>query len=523
MVRSLPASQRQPAEGESLAEWIEARAGALAVSEILQQRSASSETAVAPELELRARYEAGQEIGRDYLARHCVVSELSPEELADLFERAYPQETQEWILVRHIYKRSLPGDPASERSATRRVLEQLRSDLHAGASFVELARLHSDSETAKDGGLIGRLSREAPVEPRVRDAAWALGDGEYSPIIEVSNGFHLLWRERSGVSQRPSIEQVRAELTQAESLRQREACGQDILGRLGAQNPVIVNRDALLIPDDETRVALQVGAETFTTRQLNGLSSDFSPLVLTPRPGELLRHFSEAILLVGAAVAEDPALAETASAARDRARRRLSAESLWREERRRLVAQRPGRELRAFFEQNIDRFQTDLELDVGLITVGSDGRPGRRPAMERALELRRQLTAGVAFEDLAAEVSEHASRTDAGRLGSLPLPRLRVILGSRGAASAAELAIGEISSPVLIHDPPAASFALIKLYARTEPQPRSFAEARDDVIATLSQENIRQLDREVREKILAEAEFELHAKAIEGYIARLRG
>lgn len=523
MVRSLPAAQRQPGDGESLTEWIEARAGDLAVNEILQQRGATDETAVAPELELRARYEADQEIGRGYLARHCVVSELSPEELADLYARAYPQESQEWILVRHIYKRSLLDGPASERAATRRDLEELRSDLDAGASFVELARLHSDSETAADGGLIGRLSREAPVEPRVRDAAWALGDGEYSQIIEVSNGFHLLWRERSGVTQRPSIEQVSAELTQAEGLRRREACGQEILTRLGALSPVIIDRDALLAPDDATRVALQVGTETFTARQLNGLSSDFSPLVLTPRPGELLRHFSEAVLLVDAAVAEDAALAEAAATTQDRARRRLSAESQWREERRRLVAQRPERELRAFFEQNIDRFQADLELDVGLITVGSDGRPGRRPAMERALALRRQLTAGTAFEDLASKVSEHESRAHAGRLGSLPLPRLRVILGSRGAASAAGLAIDEVSPPVLIHDPPAASFALIKLYARTEPQPRSFADAREEVIATQSQENIRQLDREVREKILADARFELHAKAIEGYIARLRG
>ena len=523
MVRSLPASQRQPGEGESLTEWIGARAGDLALNEILQQRDAGDETAIPPELELRARYEAGQEIGRGYLARHCAVPEISPEELADLYAGAFPRESQEWILVRHIYKRSLPGEPASERAATRRELEELRSELTTGASFVELARLHSDSETAKDGGLIGRLSREAPVELRVRDAAWALGDGGYSQIIEVDNGFHLLWRERSGVTQRPSLEQVKAELTQAEGLRRREACGQEILTQLSAQSPVIIDRDALLTPDDETRVALQVGTETFTARQLNGLSSDFSPLVLTPRPGELLRHFSEAVLLVDAAVSEDPALAETVDTAQDRARRRLSAESRWRQERQRLVAQRPERELRAFFEQNIDRFQTDLELDVGLITVGSEGRPGRRPAMERALALRRQLTADTAFEDLASKVSEHESRADAGRLGSLPLPRLRVILGSRGAASAAELAIGEVSPPVLIHDPPAAAFALIKLYARTEPQPRSFAEAREEVIATQSQENIRQLDREVREMILAEAEFKLHAKAIEDYIARLRG
>jgi len=523
MVRGLPAARRQPAGGESLADWIDARTRELALSEIILQRTEGNRAGDTPELDLRARYEASQEIGRGYLARQCVVDDPTEEELAEAYTRAYPQPSEEWVLVRHIYKRSLPGGPAGERAAARSALEALRADLDAGASFIELARLHSDSATAKEGGLIGRLSRRAPVEPRVREVAWALSDGEYSQVVEVSNGFHLLWREQSGVAERPALDQVRIELTQAEALRRREACGREILTRLGDENPVIIDRDALLDPNDATRAALQVAGETFSARELGGLSGDLSPLMHTPRPGELLRHFSEAVLLVGAAVAEDADLENDFAKAMDRRRSGLAAEDQWRQERLRIVTQRPEAELRHFFEQNMDRFQTDLELDVGMITVGSDGQPGRRPAMESALALRRQLTTGASFEELASEASEHDSRTEAGRLGSLPLPRLRVILGSWGAARAAELEVDEISLPVQIHDPPAASFALIKLYGRTEPRPRTFADARDDIVATQSQENVRQLDREVQESLLDEAAFKLHPAAIERYIARLRG
>ena len=141
--------------------------------------------------------------------------------------------------------------------------------------------------------------------------------------------------------------------------------------------------------------------------------------------------------------------------------------------------------------------------------------------MERAQVLRRRLVAGEPFEVLAGTVSAHSSREQGGRLGPLPLPRLRVILGSRGIARAAELDTDEVSEPLQIQDPPAAAFALVKLYGRTDPQLRSFAEAREDVIDTLGQEHIQQLDGEVRERLLAEAGLALHPDAIASYVARL--
>ena len=141
--------------------------------------------------------------------------------------------------------------------------------------------------------------------------------------------------------------------------------------------------------------------------------------------------------------------------------------------------------------------------------------------MERALFLSGRLDRGESFEDLASTVSAHSSRDRGGRLGPLPLPRLRVILGSRGIARAGELSIGEVSAPVQIQDPPTAAFALIRLYGRSEPQPRSFEEAREEVIETLGQERVQQLDREVREHLLAQAGFALHRDAIAAYVARL--
>jgi peptidyl-prolyl cis-trans isomerase C len=516
-IRELPAARRQPAAGQSLEDWIGHRVADLALPEILLDRARQPGIDDRSALELRARYAASQEVGRAYLFSRCPAEEIGDELLAARLEQD-PGEEQAWILVRHIYKRAEADAPAAERQAAFEALAALHDELEAGASFTELARLHSDSETAEDGGLIGRISERAPVEERVRDAAWALADGEYSAIVEVENGYHLLLRESSGVTPRPSLDQMREQLRRQEVLSRRDACGREVLAQLGREMPVRVDRDALLDPDDDSRPVLSIGEEQFTATQLAGLSADLTPLLLTPRPGELLRHFSEAVLLAREA-SEGGASGLPEIEAREL--RKILVEAQWRRERRRLAATRPEAELRAYFEDHRERFRSDLELDVGLILVVSEGEPGRRAAMERAQAIRRRLVDGEAFETLARTESAHTSSDRGGRLGPLPLPRLRVILGSRGIARAAKLAADDVSEPVQIQDPPAAAFALVKLYGRVDPQPRSFDEARDDVIETLSQERIQQLDGEVRERLLAEADFALLPEAIASYVARL--
>lgn len=522
-VRELPAARRRPAAGESLNDWVEARLADLVLPRIVLGRARESELASSPALALSARFEASQEIGRDHLFKLCPAEEIVDSDLSAAFERDYSDEPRPWILVRHIYKRALPSLPEGERAATHAEMTELARELDSGVSFVELARMHSDSETAKEGGLLGRISRHAPMEPRVREAAWALRDGEHSGVVEVANGFHVLLREQSGVEPPPTFEEVREELAQRETLQLREACGREVLRALGEATLVTVDRDALLQSEDPSRTALTIGDEPFTTEELAGLSSELEPLTLRTNRGELLRRFSESVLLVRDAVAADPSVEQRYAQLQSAALEEALVEVQWRREREAMVANRPESELRAHFEAHTDRFRTDLELDVGLILVSAGEAPGSRRALERAHALQRRILGGEPFEELAAEVSDHVSREQQGRLGSLPLPRLRVVLGSRGIVAAAELEVGEVSPPVRIHDQPVAAFGLVKLYGRTKPQLRTYEEARDDVIETLSGERVRQLDSELRERLLDESGLTFNERAIEEYVAGLGG
>lgn len=59
--------------------------------------------------------------------------------------------------------------------------------------FVELAREHSDSNTAQQGGDLGTLERGS-LEAELEDAAFALAPGQLSEVIETMQGIHLLLR-----------------------------------------------------------------------------------------------------------------------------------------------------------------------------------------------------------------------------------------------------------------------------------------------------------------------------------------
>ncbi|MCH9649276.1 MAG: peptidylprolyl isomerase [Deltaproteobacteria bacterium] len=521
LLSSLPSSRRQPPSGQALESWLEERIGDLVLPQALLLRGQESGLGQEPALLLRSRFLTSQQWGRNFLRTRCPDEEVPDSELRKVFEESYSQKPKPWILLRHIYKRSLPATSDEERKKVRREMESIERQVRGGASFLEMARRSSDSETAKDGGLIGRISRQAPLDPLVRNTAWSLEDGEISNIVEVKNGFHLLLRESSGAEAPVSFEDARETLQQQQALKRRERCGQEVLLQLGQDTPVTIDR-AALSSDDETATALQVGEESFSLGELSGLSQAGTPLALIPRPGESLRHFAEAMLLSQEALKEDPTQAALFDQAVQQARQTLLQEAQWRVERRALIEDLPEAEIVSYFNAHKERFETDLILDLGMILVSSQGTPGRRGALESVQEVAERLGKGARFEDLAMEHSEHGSREIGGRLGPLPVPRLRIILGSKGISQASQLQVGEVSPPVLIHETPSAAYALLKLHERRPPQPRSFEEAREDVATSMAQSRIQQLDQEVRQKVLSEVELRTHQAALNSYLAGLR-
>jgi peptidylprolyl isomerase/peptidyl-prolyl cis-trans isomerase C len=94
--------------------------------------------------------------------------------------------------VRHILITINDDFKGNRRANARwRIENVLRRAQKAPERFAELATRHSECPTALNGGLVGTV-RRGMLYAELDRAAFALGAGQVSPIVESENGFHIV-------------------------------------------------------------------------------------------------------------------------------------------------------------------------------------------------------------------------------------------------------------------------------------------------------------------------------------------
>jgi parvulin-like peptidyl-prolyl isomerase len=72
-------------------------------------------------------------------------------------------------------------------------INEIKTAVEGGADFGELAREKSDCPSGGEGGDLGWFSPGMMV-PEFDDAAFALGVGDSSDVVETAFGYHLIQR-----------------------------------------------------------------------------------------------------------------------------------------------------------------------------------------------------------------------------------------------------------------------------------------------------------------------------------------
>ena len=72
-------------------------------------------------------------------------------------------------------------------------INEIKSAVEGGADFGEIARERSDCPSGQEGGDLGWFSPGMMV-PEFDDAAFALGVGDSSDVVETAFGYHLIQR-----------------------------------------------------------------------------------------------------------------------------------------------------------------------------------------------------------------------------------------------------------------------------------------------------------------------------------------
>lgn len=267
-ILSLPEERRAPAGGQDLRSWRQTLLEELVVARAAEAEAIEQELVESGEGEaiLTAQVEPvlREEVRRHMLAERVDVSE----EVLRAFYDGNPQDFghSEQIRVRNIYRRVDKDATDEVWEQTRQEMESYLDQLRRGARFEDLAKAHSDSETANLEGLIGRLSR-GTLDPKLEEILWALDEGEMTDVLRTSNGFQLFKVEnRLGTFKMP-FEEARTRLTRRLSREQTEAAEAAYLEELIAESGATLRPEAL--GGEPDAVVFGLGEETVTVEQFH--------------------------------------------------------------------------------------------------------------------------------------------------------------------------------------------------------------------------------------------------------------
>ncbi len=114
---------------------------------------------------------------------------VSQEELLQLYERELPGTR---VRARHILLRFPEGASTSQADSVRALAGSLRERIESGEDFGDLARQFSeDTGSGANGGDLGSFGKGEMVPP-FEEAAFALAQGEVSPVVETTFGLHII-------------------------------------------------------------------------------------------------------------------------------------------------------------------------------------------------------------------------------------------------------------------------------------------------------------------------------------------
>ncbi len=170
-------------------------------------------------------------------------------------------------------------------------------------------------------------------------------------------------------------------------------------------------------------------------------------------------------------------------------------------------------EAREHYEANIDRYTEPATVTMREILVRLPERLGGASAtaddMARveADEARQRVLDGEEFELVAVAVSDAASKANGGLIGPIEVS----LLSSALLEVLVDLEVGDISEP--LRTP--LGYQVLRLEARTEPEPRPFAEVRDQISENVF--NDRRLAEYARylDRLRSEADFEWQSERLQ--------
>lgn len=433
---------------------------------------------------------------------------------------ATPRQATLW----NIYLRHGDGGEA----ATLETLGELRERYLNGETFGALAREYSESETRLKDGRVGNYA-EGKLPDALGDVVFALEDQDISEPLPVSDGAVLL--HVTDVVEASTLPFEEAEPRIKGILRGRlveEALRAKVADHSPADGSIVLSNeeyaaatDLEVLRENPDKVVLKIGAYEVTARQSVGmLGSIAAPADInldddSEEARARRRDYGYAGLVARALLYQrienedgflSPASRQDVQDGLAKRRRQMIVDA----ELKRRVREDAGKmdeELRAFYDDNVHHFQSELRFETRVLQapLGDEA----MATMRKLEELREKLAAGeVSLDDAAKEVGGEVLDLGTVNLSELAettpkLPGVVLDLGSAGFAV-----------PFQDRD----LLQLAQVVDRKDPETQSFDDVREQVVDEFLERRQRGLTKELMDSILADAKFTFDVEAVKAFV-----
>lgn len=380
------------------------------------------------------------------------------------------------LQLRHIFLRASDDLPEEVRQQKLALAQRLLLELRSGASFEALARQHSESSNAANGGFIPAL-RPGMTDPAFERVVFALEEGETSDVITTASGYHIVLLEKRTGPEPVNEAGLREQLPDVLRSRKAAQSRTELVARLKESEPHEARWDEAGAIDPRARdgALLVVGDFMYTAEDL-GAARAQAGVALQRR--DQIRAFLDGLLerelLAGEAVRRfQPSRKELAEQHRHAVATALI-ELAVRDEEAALVAVVPRAELERFAAEQPAQLQVAATYRPQVIFL-PDGKNVWETFRE-AERMVKDLRGGADFAALARERSTGPNADLGGDLGPLTTNQM-MAYDLEIVQVIVKLQVGEIADPIRVSDTKLSSqigsmkggFLIVKLLERQEP------------------------------------------------------
>ena len=422
--------------------------------------------------------------------------------------------------LRHIYLRASDELSEEDRERKRASAQQLLEELRDGASFEELARQHSESSTAPNGGLIPAL-RPGMTDPAFERVVFALDEGEISDVIETASGFHIVLLVKRIGPEPINEEALREQLPETLRSRKTDRARAELVARLKQSEPHEArwNEDGAIDPRAGDGAILVVGNFVYTAEDLSAARAQAG---VGMQRGDQIRTFLDGLLerelLAGEARRRFQLDQRELATLREQAVEEALHELAVSDEEAGLQAAVPRAELERFAAEQPAQLEVAATYRPQLLFL-----PDGKNVWETFREAERmvaELRSGADFASVARERSTGPNADRGGDLGLLTtnqmmaydLEMLQVIV---------RLEVDEISDPIRVSDTKLSTqigsmkggFLIVKLLERREPRTLDLASDEEEIRRRFWSANRNAILRQRRDERLLEAGFRMRLQA----------